>query len=121
MIEHRTKSIRPFIGTRNFEESSRFYADLGFVEVTLAKGFSVFKSGKNAFYLQDMYVRDWVDNTMIFMEIEDVPRFWNELITLNLTEKYPDARLIPIREMEWGRECFVQDPSGILWHFGEFF
>lgn len=20
----------------------------------------------------------------------------------------------------WGRECFVHDPSGILWHFGEF-
>jgi len=21
----------------------------------------------------------------------------------------------------WGKECFLHDPSGILWHFGEFF
>jgi len=121
MIEHKAKSIRPFIGTKNFEESSNFYNDLGFEEVTLAKGFSVFKSGENAFYLQDAYVKDWIDNTMVFMEIEDVPRFWDSLVKLNLTEKYPGSRIIPIREMEWGRECFVQDPSGILWHFGEFY
>jgi len=22
---------------------------------------------------------------------------------------------------DWGKECFVHDPSGILWHIGEFF
>jgi len=119
-MEHRAKSIRPFIGTRDFEESSRFYADVGFEELTLAEGSSVFKSGNTAFYLQDAHVQDWIDNTMIFMEVEDVKRFWDDLLRLNLTEKYPSARLVPIREMEWGRECFVQDPSGILWHFGEF-
>ncbi|PZO24508.1 MAG: glyoxalase, partial [Flavobacteriaceae bacterium] len=27
----------------------------------------------------------------------------------------------PIRNHDWGRECFLHDPSGILWHFGEFF
>ncbi|MDQ3111085.1 MAG: glyoxalase, partial [Bacteroidota bacterium] len=28
-------------------------------------------------------------------------------------------KLVPIRNNDWGRECFVHDPSGILWHFGE--
>jgi len=23
--------------------------------------------------------------------------------------------------LHWGKECFLHDPSGILWHFGEFF
>lgn len=120
-MEHNAKSIRPFIGAKNFETSRRFYRDLGFEETVLAHNFSVFKSGTNAFYLQDAYVKDWVDNTMVFMEVDDVSRFYDELVKLNLPEKYQDVRVTPIRNMEWGKECFVHDPSGILWHFGEFF
>lgn len=82
---------------------------------------SVFKSGAFAFYLQNAYVKDWVDNTMVFMEVGDVERFYNELVGLNLPAKYSGVRVTPIRTDYWGRECFVHDPSGILWHFGEFF
>jgi len=52
--------------------------------------------------------------------VENVSNFWNELTTLNLTEKYESIKLVPIRNLDWGKECFVHDPSGILWHFGEF-
>jgi hypothetical protein len=57
---------------------------------------------------------------MIFLEVEDVGRHWNELLALDLTSKYKNVKLTPIREMDWGKECFLHDPSGILWHFGEF-
>jgi len=58
---------------------------------------------------------------MIFLEVDDVHRYWNELLALNLTAKYQHVKLTPIRELDWGKECFLHDPSGILWHFGEFF
>lgn len=120
-MELKTKSIRPFIGAENFEESRNFYRDFGFQEVVLENNLSYFKTGDFGFYLQDVYVKDWVDNTMVFMEVDDVSQFWNELIALNLQEKYKGkVQLTPIREYAWGRECFVHDPSGILWHFGEF-
>jgi catechol 2,3-dioxygenase-like lactoylglutathione lyase family enzyme len=119
-MEHKGKSLRPFIGAKNFELSRSFYRDLGFEENVLDKGFSVFHSGALSFYLQDYYNKDWVDNTMLFMEVDDVARFWEELIALNLPDKYTGVKLTPIRTLEWGRECFVHDPSGILWHFGEF-
>ncbi|MBL1222339.1 glyoxalase [Chryseobacterium sp. L7] len=115
------KSIRPFIGAANFEISRSFYRDLGFEEVVLEPKLSLFKRQETGFYLQDYYAKDWVDNTMIFMEVDDTEDFWQELQTLNLTEKYEGVRLSPVRTMEWGKECFVHDPSGILWHFGEFF
>ena len=82
---------------------------------------SLFKSGQLGFYLQDAYVQDWVDNTMVFMEVENVDNFYSELLALNLTDKYKDVKLTPIRVEHWGKECFLHDPSGILWHFGEFF
>src|SRR4030095_9859225 len=120
-MEHKAKSIRPFIGAKNFELSRNFYRDLGFAEKILAPDMSLFKTGELAFYLQDANIRDWIDNTMIFLEVEDVGRFWKELVGLNLATKYKGVQLTPIREYDWGRECFLHDPSGILWHFGEFY
>src|SRR3569833_3075581 len=119
-MEHKARSIRPFIGAKNFELSRSFYRDLGFAEKVLFPSMSLFTSGELGFYLQDGYVKDWIDNTMVFMEVDDVDRFWNELVALNLPDKYIRARVTPIHEYDWGRECFVHDPSGVLWHFGEF-
>lgn len=117
---HNAKSLRPFIGAKDFEVSRSFYRDLGFKETVISHDMSVFQSGTNTFYLQKYYNKDWVNNTMIFMEVDNVVRFWDELITLDLPAKYKNVRLTPIRNEDWGSECFVHDPSGILWHFGEF-
>ena len=120
-MEHKAISIRPFIGAKDFELSRRFYRDLGFQEDVISPNMSVFKTEGIAFYLQDAYVKDWIDNTMLFLEVGDVELFWQQLLSLNLTDKYKDAKLTPIRVDYWGKECFLHDPSGILWHFGEFF
>jgi catechol 2,3-dioxygenase-like lactoylglutathione lyase family enzyme len=119
-MEHKAKSIRPFIGAKNYAISRKFYQDLGFEESIISPDMSYFKTNEMGFYLQDAYVKDWIDNSMIFMEVDDVQRFCNELLALDLTAKYENVRLTPVRELAWGRECFVHDPSGILWHFGEF-
>lgn len=119
-MEHRAKSIRPFIGARDYELSRSFYRDLGFQESILGHNMSYFHTDGLGFYLQRAYVKDWIDNLMIFMEVEDVARHWEQLLALQLPEKYPGVRLTPIRYEDWGRECFLHDPSGILWHFGEF-
>lgn len=114
------KSIRPFIGSKSFKTSRSFYRDLGFQESVLSDGFSLFHFNELSFYLQDAYVKDWIDNSMIFIEVENVDKIWAYLLSLELPEKYESVRLTPIREYDWGRECFLHDPSGILWHFGEF-
>jgi catechol 2,3-dioxygenase-like lactoylglutathione lyase family enzyme len=120
-MKTKVKSIRPFIGAQDFNVSRSFYTDLGFEEIVLENKLSLFKKQDIAFYLQDDYVKDWVDNTMIFVEVENIEEYWQELLELNLPEKYENIKLTSIRTMDWGKECFVHDPSGILWHFGEFF
>ena len=119
-MEHNAISIRPFIGAENFEMSRSFYRDLGFEEKSLSQDMSLFKIKALGFYLQNAYVKDWIDNTMMFLEVDDVDRYWNELQALDLPAKYKNVRLTPIRNYDWGRECFLHDPSGILWHFGQF-
>ncbi len=119
-MDHKGKSIRPFIGAKEFDVSRSFYRDLGFEEKILFPNMSYFKSGELGFYLQDAYIREWVDNSMVFMEVDNVERFWKELLKLNLPLKYENVRLTPIQYFGWGNECYLHDPSGILWHFGEF-
>jgi hypothetical protein len=120
-LKHKILSIRPFIGAKNFNQSRNFYRDLCFEEVVLSAKMSLFKTGEYAFYLQDAYVQDWVDNTMVFVEVKNLSVFWDELLRLNLESRYKDIKLVPVRTADWGEECFVHDPSGILWHFGSFF
>jgi hypothetical protein len=119
-MNHKVRSIRPFIGAKDYGLSRSFYRDLGFEEVVLSNEMSLFKTGQFGFYLQNAYVKDWIDNSMIFLEVEDVDQYWKELLALDLTGKYPGVRLTSVKQFDWGRECFLHDPSGILWHFGQF-
>jgi len=120
-MKHQAKSVRTFIGSKDFEVSRNFYKDLGFQESIISKNMSYYKIFETlGFYLQDAYVEDWVNNSMIFLEVDNVDQYYNELKNLGLHNNYKDVKLTPIINNDWGRECFLHDPSGILWHFGEF-
>jgi catechol 2,3-dioxygenase-like lactoylglutathione lyase family enzyme len=120
-MKHQAKSVRAFIGAKDFEVSRSFYKDLGFEESSISKNMSYFNIFETlGFYLQDAYVKDWVDNSMIFVEVENVEKYWNELEKLELDKKYKNVKLTQIKYNDWGSECFLHDPSGILWHFGAF-
>ncbi len=121
-MNHPAKSIRAFIGAKDYNISRQFYKDLGFVESVLSHNMSYFSVQDSiGFYLQDAYVKDWVDNSMIFLEVSNVDDYYEALQQLALPEKYEGVRLVPIRKEEWGKECFLHDPAGVLWHFGEFY
>ncbi len=119
-MQFKSQSIRPFIGAKNFQESRNFYSCLGFEESIIAPNLSFFKLDDLGFYLQDAYVKDWIDNSMIFLEVDDINEFWDKLLLLNLTDQFPNVRLVPIKTYDWGKEFFIHDPSGILWHVGTF-
>jgi len=118
---YQAKSIRTFIGAKNYEESRSFYKELGFEEVVLFDNMCLFKVNENlGFYLQDYYVKKWCHNSMVFLEVDDVDECLNELISKGLQDKYKYVRFTEIKEYDWGREFFMHDPCGVLWHFGQF-
>lgn len=120
-MKQEVRSIRAFIGAKHYETSRKFYRDLGFEESVIAENMSLFRMGALSFYLQDYYVKDWIENTMMLLEIADVDAYWTGLQPLQLDKNYPGVRLIATKEADWGKECMVIDPSGVLWHFAEFF
>lgn len=121
-MKHVAKSIRAFIGAKDYNESRQFYKELGFVESVISHNMSYFKVHETmGFYLQDYYAKEWVNNTMLFLEVDDVDRYWQELNETGLDKKYKYVRFSPIVDNDWGKECFMHDPSGVLWHFGQFY
>lgn len=116
-----SRTIRPFIGAKNYQESREFYRALGFEEVELGAKMCLFKVNENlGFYLQDYFVEDWINNSMIFLEVDDIEKCAEELLNKGLHEKYQGVRFTEIKQFDWGRELFMHDPSGVLWHFCEF-
>jgi hypothetical protein len=113
-------SLRTFIGSKDFNVSKSFYADLGFQEITLSENLSLLRFDKFHFYLQDAYIEDWLNNTMLFIEVKNVQECFDWLTELQLDKKYPGVKVIPIKKNDWGDECFVLDPAGALLHFGQF-
>jgi hypothetical protein len=68
-MEYKPKSSETFISSKDYNVSRNFYADLSFEELKLSVNMSYFKFGEFGFYLQDAYVKDWIDNSMVFLEV----------------------------------------------------
>ena len=114
------KSIRPFIGANDFDISRQFYREIGFTETPLDKTMSVFRMGTFSFYLQKYSVKDWIDNTMVFLEVEEPEKYLDYLKSLNLDSTNSQVRISKMVYNDWGNEFFLHDPSNILWHIGSF-
>jgi len=120
-MSFKNKTLRTFIGAKDYEISQSFYRELGYEEIIISETMSLYRIGsKMEFYLQKYYVKEWVDNTMMFVEIDDVEACYESLKSKMLPKKYKGVKLTEIKTLDWGRECFLHDPSGVLWHFGEF-
>jgi len=120
-INEKSTSIRSFLGAKNYQESRQFYREMGYNEHIIDAKMSYFSVREGiGFYLQDYYVKEWCNNSMILLEIDDADECLQELKALGLDKKYKHVRFTDIKVSEHGREIFMHDPSGILWHFFEF-
>ncbi|MDN5882328.1 MAG: lactoylglutathione lyase [Nitrosospira sp.] len=65
------KSLRPYVPARDFELSKRFYAALGFTMSEGWGGTADFTLNGCGFRLQDYYVKDWANNFMFVVGVDD--------------------------------------------------
>ncbi|MEM8896258.1 MAG: glyoxalase [Bacteroidota bacterium] len=114
------RSIRAFIGAKDFQVSRHFYKSLGFTESIISEKMSYFYLEHLGFYLQDYYVKDWIDNTMMLLEVSNVESEMERVKALDLPATFNSVRLTEIQEDWWGSEFFIHDPSGVLWHIAQF-
>ncbi|MCB5177020.1 VOC family protein [Microvirga lenta] len=114
------QSLRPFVPARDFAQSQRFYADLGFAVAPVGDRMADVRLDDCAFFLQDFYVKDWAENFVFHARVDDLDAWWDRIASLDLTRRYGVQAPRPPKLEPWGlRVAYVFDPSGILWHFAE--
>ncbi|MCE7951706.1 MAG: glyoxalase [Xanthomonadales bacterium PRO7] len=114
-----TERIRPFLPTRDFELSKRFYEALGFEKV-LDGDVAIFNAGSGGFVLQRRFDEDWAGNAMMQLMVDDLNAWWEHIRSLRLDDRFgvPAPRAPAMQP--WGlRIAYVVDPSGVLWHVAQ--
>lgn len=70
-IPNGTESARPFLPAKDFEASKSFYEALGFRKL-LDGEVAIFGVGESAFILQRYYEREWAENCMMQLMLDDL-------------------------------------------------
>jgi len=114
-----TELARPFLPAKDFELSKAFYEALGFEKI-LDASVAIFRVGGGEFLLQPYYQKDWAENFMMQLMVDDLDGWWTHIASLDLAGRFgvnaPKAPAV----QPWGlRVAYVTDPSGVLWHMAQ--
>lgn len=110
--------LRPFIPSKDFELSKQFYAGLGWETRDVDRGLALVRLGEHQhFYLQDYYVREFAENTMLHATVDDAQAWFTHVQAALRGDRFPGARVQPPAMQPYGAlVTFVHDPSGVLLH-----
>jgi uncharacterized glyoxalase superfamily protein PhnB len=111
-----TELARPFLPARDFDTSRRFYEALGF-EKLLDSEVAIFRLGGSGFILQRYFQKEWAENFMMQLMVDDLDAWWSHIQKLDLPKAFGVQAPKPPAMQPWGlRVAYVFDPSGVLWH-----
>ena len=114
-----TEVARPFVPAKDFELSKRFYLRIGF-ELLLDGEVAIFGIGRTSFILQNYFNKDWAENFMMQLMVDDLDAWWEHLNGLDLPKNFHSSSLRPPELQPWGlRISYLVDPSGVLWHVAQ--
>ena len=114
-----TERMRPFVPTKDFELSKQFYEALGFEKV-LDGEVAIFNVASGGFILQRYYQKEWAENFMMQLLVDDLDRWWSHLQTLDVVTRFGVQAPKPPTMQPWGlRTAYVYDPAGVLWHVAQ--
>ena len=114
-----TELARPFIPAKDFNLSKKFYEAIGF-EKLLDGEVVIFGAGSGGFILQNYYQKEWAENFMMQLMVDDLDAWWEHISALDLPGKFGVPQPKAPAVQPWGlRIAYVVDPSGVLWHIAQ--
>ena len=112
-------SLEPFIPSgNNFEGSKQFFQEVGFDISWDAGDYIGFNRDGCKFILQKYDNKEFAQNLMMSVKVDDVATFRNNLIENKIPEKF-GIRLSQVLNQPYGKEVNVIDLAGVCWHFVE--
>ncbi|MEZ4400890.1 MAG: hypothetical protein R3B06_12770 [Kofleriaceae bacterium] len=110
--------IRPFIPAKDYAQSKRFYASLGWATKDVAPGLALVQlCDAQHFYIQNYYLRDVAENCMLHVTVDDAAAWHAHVAAALAGDAFPGARVqAPGRQPYGALVTFVHDPTGVLLH-----
>lgn len=79
--------MRPFVPARDFGLSKPFYEEVGF-EKLLDGDVAIFRIGRSGFILQNRFAKEWAENFMMQLMVDNLGLWWHHIERLELA---PDS------------------------------
>ncbi|MBX7169818.1 MAG: hypothetical protein K1X72_02600 [Pyrinomonadaceae bacterium] len=112
-------SIEAFVPSgKDFQLSKQLFLELGFKIVWEAEDYIGFENNGCRFILQNYNVKEFAENFMMSVKVENLDEFWKTLNKLDLPEKF-GVKLREPTSFPWGKEVNLIDIAGVCWHFSE--
>ncbi len=106
--------------SRDFGVSKAFYVSLGFTMVLESHDVAIFATGESEFLLTPFYQKDYAENFMMQILVDDLDAWWARISLLDLPKHFGVSAPREPAVQPWGlRIAYIVDPSGVLWHFAE--
>jgi len=113
------QSLEPFVPSGdNFERSKELFQELGFKVNWDAGEYVGFEKDGCKFILQNFHNKEFAENFMVNVRVDNVEDFWKSLIEKNMAGKF-GIRIGQPKKQPYGKEVNVIDLAGVCWHFVE--
>lgn len=112
-------SLEPFVPSgSDFEGSKQLFKELGFNISWDAGDYIGFEKDGCKFILQKYDHKDFAENLMISVRIDNAEEFWKSVTERKLAEKF-GIKIGKPTAQPYGKEVNVIDIAGVCWHFVE--
>jgi len=112
-------SLEPFVPSgSDFEGSKLFFQELGFTINWDAGDYVGFERDGCRFILQKYDHKEFAQNFMISVKVNDVEEFRKSVIEKQLPERFGIKISLPAQQ-SYGKEVNLIDIAGVCWHFVE--
>lgn len=113
--------VKPFVPAKNFQESLQFYSAMGWKINWQDDGLAELELGGHRIFLQNYYNKDWAENWMLFVTVEDARAWYEHALVVIEEGRYESAKINLPKKQDYGAiATHVIDPSGVLIHFAQF-
>jgi hypothetical protein len=110
-------SLQPFVPSgSNFQLAKEFFIELGFNLKWDIGDYAGFENNNCQFILQKYDQKEFAENFMLSVGVENADTFRNEVIEKQIPERF-GIRISTAIDQPYGREVNIIDAAGVCWHF----
>ena len=115
------KYQRVFLPTKDLDHSIDFYAHMGWTTGYRDSGLALMELGGSYFFLQKAYLKEWAENMMMNLVVDDVLAWYEKAAEVKASGKFDDVSFgHPHRESYGATVMHLIDPAGVCLHFAQF-